>query len=535
MIIKKIACGNSNEAFIEDRLTSGFNIIYSDDNNKGKTIVIQSALFAIGNEPIFPSSFEYKDCYHYVEVELDNGNIVCSCRKGNSFTVRIGDSISILDSVSELKRYLNRNGFYFPNIIKNNSVKMVDPVLLYQIFFVGQDMKDSSTIFHDNYYKKDDFWNLIYALAGIESEPVVELDQDDIKTRIASLKDEQKTLISQNKILKNCSPAVGVLSQKRNNDAFEKQVKKINSLRDAITEVTKQRNRALSRKAINEKTLSELRALNRTQDTGFLYCIDCGSKRIGYSSGDKSYTFDISDVGMRNNIISSIQDKISAYQEEIEDCTRRINLLQQQLQEQLKAEDVDLETILLYKNDIVDSSDADKRLIEIDKELKSLKDALNANNKNSKDEKEKRDKLKQSILSFMNAFYRQVDPNGTNVFDDLFSKRSSVYSGVEETEFYLAKLYALARGLEHNYPIIMDYFRDGELSTKKENEVIKLFRELSNQIIFTATLKNEEMNKYRNLDGINAIDYSVNMESHILKAEAVDEFRKLLKPMMVEI
>ena len=63
MIIKTIAFGDANEAFIEDRLTSGFNIIYSDDNNKGKTIVMQSALYAIGNEPIFPSSFVCRNSY----------------------------------------------------------------------------------------------------------------------------------------------------------------------------------------------------------------------------------------------------------------------------------------------------------------------------------------------------------------------------------------------------------------------------------------------------------------------------------------
>ena len=61
MIIKKIAFGDAKEAFIEDRLTTGFNIIFSDDNNKGKTIVMQSALYAIGNEPIFPSPSAYKD------------------------------------------------------------------------------------------------------------------------------------------------------------------------------------------------------------------------------------------------------------------------------------------------------------------------------------------------------------------------------------------------------------------------------------------------------------------------------------------
>ena len=40
MKILKVAIGNSNEAFIEDKFTEGLNIISSDDNNKGKTIVI---------------------------------------------------------------------------------------------------------------------------------------------------------------------------------------------------------------------------------------------------------------------------------------------------------------------------------------------------------------------------------------------------------------------------------------------------------------------------------------------------------------
>jgi hypothetical protein len=33
MIIKKIAVGNSTEAFVEDGFTDGLNIISSDDNN----------------------------------------------------------------------------------------------------------------------------------------------------------------------------------------------------------------------------------------------------------------------------------------------------------------------------------------------------------------------------------------------------------------------------------------------------------------------------------------------------------------------
>ena len=60
MIINKIAVGNNVEAFVEDNFSSGLNIISSDDNNKGKTIAIQSMMYAIGNEPTFPTTFDYK-------------------------------------------------------------------------------------------------------------------------------------------------------------------------------------------------------------------------------------------------------------------------------------------------------------------------------------------------------------------------------------------------------------------------------------------------------------------------------------------
>ena len=102
-------------------------------------------------------------------------------------------------------------------------------------------------------------------------------------------------------------------------------------------------------------------------------------------------------------------------------------------------------------------------------------------------------------------------------------------------EFYLSKLYALAVILAHKYPVMMDYFRDGELSTEKENTVLKLFGELNNQIIFTATLKEQELGKYAAYAAINALDYSVNVASHILEETHVTNLKKLLKPLMIKL
>lgn len=535
MIIRKIAFGDEKEAFIEDRLTSGFNIIYSDNNNKGKTIVMQSALYALGNEPIFPSSFNYNDYYHYVEIEISDVLTIEICRKGNSFIAKTNSGIFILDSVSELKRFLNRNGMTFPQIVKDNTLKIVDPVLLYQIFFVGQDNKNSATIFKDNYYKKDDFWNLIFAIAGIGSKTVVELKDDELKTKIALLNEEKKTLLAKNEILKKQTPSLQLLSQKQGNDAFEAKVKKLESIRNSIIEYKKMQNRALQRKTINERTLSEIRALNRNPTTGDLFCLECGSRRIGYSSGDKSYTFDISDTTMRKNILEAIEDKISAYQEEIESCTTQINELQRQMQELLREEEIGLESILMYQSGITAVTEADTRIAQIDRELKALKSQQKNNKQKNQINQEQRDLLRNRIIEQMNQFYRTIDPTGSLIFEDLFSKRTSVYSGCEETEFYLSKIYALARVLEHNYPIMMDYFRDGELSTEKEDVVLQVFSQLPNQIIFTATLKEQELGKYSEYDGINTIDYSINTDSHILSAMHLDEFKKLLKKLMIKM
>lgn len=536
MIIKKIAFGDVSESFIEDNFTSGFNIIFSDDNNKGKTIVIQSALYAIGNEPTFPVTFKYEDYYYYVEIELDDGAFLEICRKGNSFIIKKGDSISILDGTSELKRFLCKNGFYFPIIVKDNELKIVDPVLLFQIFFVGQDDKNPSTIFKAGYYKKDDFWNLLFALAGIEPMTSDSLNHEEIESKINLLKEEKKVLESKNKILTDSKKtAIKLVSQYRNKEAFENLLKRATTLQTKIVALTTRRNRAISRKLVNERTLNEINSLNKTDLSGSLYCIDCGSDRIGYKSGDKSYSFDITDLEMRRNIKESILTKIDSYKEEIQLCNLQINGLQRQLQSLLKEEDFSLESVLYYKDEIVESSDTDTKLIEIDNEIKRLSNALAIDKEKRQNDSQKREKLKEEIITTMNSFYRQIDPNGTLVFDDIFAKRNSTYSGSEGTEFYLSRLYTFAVSLKHQYPIIMDYFRDGELSTEKEERVLKGFSILKNQIIFTATLKDEELGKYERRENINAISYSGNVDSHILSSTYNQRFRDILKSMMINV
>ena len=156
MKIKKSAIGNGQEAFIQSFFDDKLNIISSDDNNKGKTIEIQSMMYALGNEPVFPATFNYKEYYHYIEFE-ENDTTYKLCRTNEGFVLKYNSVFMLFDNVSELKRYWSKYIFKLPTIVKNQISKIVDPVLFLQLFFVGQDKKYTSNIAHNGYYKKKIF------------------------------------------------------------------------------------------------------------------------------------------------------------------------------------------------------------------------------------------------------------------------------------------------------------------------------------------------------------------------------------------
>ena len=159
MIIKSIGIGNLEEAYICKEFQKGLNVIWSDDNNKGKTIVIQSIMFCLGNTPAFPTGFEYED-YYYVLVIEQNSELIKICRKNKNFVIKINNEYAVFDNISEFKRYWNKNIEELPVIKKDNVWRIVDPELFVQLFFVGQDKKNTYDIVNKGWYKKEDFYKL---------------------------------------------------------------------------------------------------------------------------------------------------------------------------------------------------------------------------------------------------------------------------------------------------------------------------------------------------------------------------------------
>lgn len=535
MIIRCIAVGNDQEAYVENSLKDNINIISSDDNNKGKTIIIQSMMYCLGNIPVFPSLFEYKRYFYYIEF-VHNSNTYIICRKGNAFVICHECKLMFFENISEMKRYWNKNILELPQIIKDGRNRIVDPELFVQLFFVGQDKKDTSNIANKGFYTKEDFMNMVYSYCNFGS---VGLSIEEIsmkKARLKELKEEKRTLQKQHKILKSKNGFSSYLSKYSDRVTLENKIKEIEKVKDVISELRSTRNKFINRIIKYEVTLKELNSLNRAMNSCELRCLDCSSKHIGFAAdADVSYAFDVSTSEIRRQIVNSINEKISAYKEEIDRITININKEQEQLQQMLTDEDVSLESIVIHKQAILDASGVEANLFDIEDEIHRLLDVLNANDLNTSEQIENQKVLLSKIVDEMNRAYKNIDSMGTLAFEGLFTKRGQVFSGSEETEFHLVKLYALAKVLKHTYPIIVDSFRAEDLSTARECAVIELFSSLEKQIIFTTTLKKEEINKYGAIDNINNIDYSQNGSSKILNKSDVADFKRLLKNISINI
>jgi hypothetical protein len=102
------AMGNKKESYVFDDFSPGINVIHSDDNNKGKTIVSQGIFYALGNSPIFPAGFENYNDYYYIVDLLVNNKKIYVCRKNDCFIVNDGE-LKSYDSVNDFKRYFSKN------------------------------------------------------------------------------------------------------------------------------------------------------------------------------------------------------------------------------------------------------------------------------------------------------------------------------------------------------------------------------------------------------------------------------------------
>ena len=473
--------------------------------------------------PGFPASFPVDKYYYILHIEV-SGKLIKICRKGKNYIVNNGMEYFVFDTTAEFKRYWNKNIDRLPLITVNNIKRLVDPELLIQIFFVGQDVKTTSDIVNKGLYHKEDFYNLIFAMANIDATIDAEKDIDKVKKTIRNLENEKKRLLKENKILKQNDNVLEYLSVTNDRISLENTLKEVGKVKEKLLALKKERNNAVSRRTKNEMAFKELRSLNRSMKSGEITCMDCGSNHIAYESADAEFSFDISTVKMRRKILDSIKEKINIYNEEIGRLTNEINNCQKEFDLYLSNEDVSLEALLIMTKELEGTKGADLRINEIEAELKKERESLDVKNAITEDGKKKQKRLMEEIIAEMNEFYKKVDMYSNDEYIDIFTNRGKTYSGSEATEFHMAKMYAFQKILGHDYPIIIDSFRAEDLSSERERKALKLFAEIPNQMIFTTTLKEEEENKYKEMDNVTNIDFSLHATNHMLSQKYVDSF-----------
>lgn len=526
--ILQTACGNAHEAFIENRLTSGVNIIFSNDNNKGKTIIFQGLMYALGNDPVFPGGFDYKSYYFFTSFEHDQ-TVYNFLRKGDSIVVKTGENVRYFEDISELKRYIDQEIFQLPRIIKNDLPKLVDLPLFYQIFFVGQDKRDPSTIFNAGYYNKADFLNMLYFMAGCLTLDDTTAQLTNLRKDLNSCKAKIETLSRRILFYKKHPEIAEQVSRSASRQKYERERQELKAINDSISQLERKRTRLTNRIAKLSNLLSELNSLNQQLKCSQIQCLDCGSTNISFTSGD--LTFDLTNDVVRKNIIQSVKGNIDGFNESLDETLNELAGLQVSLRQKIVTSPVPITDVLLYSDELKSCDEDERKLYDLYFQKDTLEDEIKQIEQQQSLTVQQQNNVKQTLLENMTQLYKSVDPHGQQVFSDLFAKKNVTFSGCDEQEYYFSRTISIFLLLRHSYPIIMDCFRKGELSTKKENAMIQEYIKTGTQVILSATLKDEEYvsgSKYYEIEGVNAIDYELHPDSHILQPEYLDEFSNIV-------
>ncbi|MCG3703805.1 hypothetical protein L5F68_05595 [Aliarcobacter butzleri] len=528
MIIKKIAFGNSDEAFIESRLTNNLNVLYSDDNNRGKTLVMQGLMYSLGYESIFPSTFNYKNYYFYSNIEFNKEEFEF-LRKGNSIVVKTSNSLQLFNSIGEFRYFFNDYIHELPRIEKDGKVKIVDLTLFYELFFIGQDARKPSDLISRGQFNKADFKNMIYSLAGLSKNSNDEINIQDIKEKLENTKTSLKETRKKISLIKGNPKIAEVFSKTFDSECIQKKMKSIHELNTMLSELRKTRQREINRKIKLETLVSELNSLNRNLREGNVKCWECGSDKIIYTNQEIS--FDISNNDVKNEILKSIRRNIDQKNEIIFDYTNEINEVQNLLSREMKDSPPSFQELVIYQDQIVSDIDYDDEAFSLVQKIEFLQSKLDMAKEISETITGNKKEFDNKVLETMESLYHLIDPNGNLKFSDIFTTKNSTFSGSEEQEFYFSKVVALSNVLKHNFPIIIDSFRDGEISSLKEDRMLEVYANLKKQVILTSTLKDEEYkaNKYSSNPKINAIDYSTHNDCKILSKEYKNNFLTLLE------
>ena len=328
MIIKSSAFGNFEEAFIEERFENKTNIIFSNDNNRGKTLLLQCLMHSLGYDSIFSSGFNYKSYYFYSKFEFYEKEYEV-VRRGNSVLLLENGNLNVFSSISEFKYFFDKSIYRLPRIEKDGEIRPVDLSMFYELFFLGQDGRNTSNLIVKGRHNKQDFKSMVFSILGISVTSEQKYDIEELKKQKKIVERRIATEKRKISILTKNPDIAAFASSAANNIEFKETSRRLSELHKHIAELKKQRNREENRKIKLENLINELNSLNRSLNEGSVKCAECGSYKIIFTNQD--FEFDVSNNFVRSSLLQSIRDSIIIKAEIVEELNAEIILEQEQI------------------------------------------------------------------------------------------------------------------------------------------------------------------------------------------------------------
>lgn len=527
--IKAVYIGNGAESYIEDRLTDGINVIYSLDNNRGKTILMQGIMYALGAIPTFPERFPYREYIYIVDLDVD-GKEVAVLRSRNAFAVKTSDGLNAFENETDYSRYWSDNFRSLPSIVKDGRLTSAGLQLYTQMAFIGQDDISSAKVTAGQ-FNKSDFTEMLYAIAGLDRRELDSAEEAALKRRRDELKGQIKSLTKEASALKTRGTALSAISVTTDTRDMQEFLKELDSARIEVTDLRKARSRYLARLTKNQIVLDELNSLRRDVKAGKLVCLTCGSPSVGYRMADSDVIFDVTSPDMRTQIIDTLQERIDKIKADLDALERDLRKAQNRLSSLLSQNDeFSLADVVACKDDYLSEQEIDGKIQDAQRELDDVKDKLETDRLLTSEVANQRKEFMDSLLSKMNLARRTISGNAQeSPYESLFSTKANVFSGSDSTIYFAARTYAIASEINHDMPIMIDSFRADDLSSDREDRLLDLLGKLDNQIVLTTTIKREECigpdaSKYERDSRVHAIDYSGHELNRIMSDIYNDRF-----------
>lgn len=232
--VKAVYIGNDDESYIQNGLTEGVNIITSDENHVGKTIVMQSIMYAMGSDAMFPPSFSYKRYVFIVDIDVD-GREVSILRSRDYFVVSDGGLIAPLEGKGAFDEYWNQNISPLPAIVKDGVLKLVGLTLFLQMAFVTQASRNTSRVV-GGYFDKKDFVEMVYAFVGLDARQMDSSAEAELKRRKATLETRKRELAKQTSSLRQVGTSLAAISPTADREETARLVAELDRLKNQIAD-----------------------------------------------------------------------------------------------------------------------------------------------------------------------------------------------------------------------------------------------------------------------------------------------------------